>query len=255
MLLVISPAKTLDFSKLDNTFPKTPPDFAIESTKLVEALKKLAINDLQNLMGISYSLANLNGKRFADWKATPALEETLQAIFAFRGEVYSGLNVDDFTNEELAYCQSHLRILSGLYGVLKPLDGIQPYRLEMGTALKIGKSKNLYEYWGNKITTKVLHSLNEQGDTVLVNLASNEYFKAIKPNRLKATIITPTFKDYKDGDYRIISIYAKKARGLMTRFILKHRINDPEDLKHFDNEGYFYNHLLSKPDTPVFTRG
>jgi cytoplasmic iron level regulating protein YaaA (DUF328/UPF0246 family) len=255
MLIVISPAKTLDFSKLATTSLKTDLAFASQAANLVKALKKLSINDLQSLMGISYDLASLNVKRFNDWKTSPTMEGTLQAVFAFRGEVYTGLHVDDFTPEDLEYSQAHLRILSGLYGVLRPLDGIQPYRLEMGTPIRIGNFKNLYEYWGNKITTKIAHSLSEQGDTVLVNLASNEYFKAIKTNTLKATIITPAFKDYKEGEYRMISFFAKKARGMMVRFILKNKLNNPDDLKLFEDDGYFYNHSLSKPLEPVFTRG
>lgn len=255
MLIVISPAKTLDFSKSATTTLKTNLAFDSQSANLVKTLKKLTINDLQILMGVSYDLASLNVKRFSDWKTTPSFEDTLQAIFAFRGEVYTGLAVDDFTFEDLCYTQQHLRILSGLYGVLKPLDGIQPYRLEMGTPLKIGKFRNLYEYWGNKITTNIAHSLSEQGDKILVNLASSEYFKAIKTNILKATIITPAFKDYKDGEYRMISFYAKKARGMMVRFLLKNQLNNPDDLKLFEDDGYFYNHSLSKPLEPVFTRG
>jgi cytoplasmic iron level regulating protein YaaA (DUF328/UPF0246 family) len=255
MLLVISPAKTLDFNKSATTLLKTAPDFSKEAGLLVKRLQKLSISDLQQLMLISHDLASLNAKRFAEWKPTPFAQDTLQAVFAFRGDVYTGLQIDDFTEEELNFCQEHLRILSGLYGSLRPLDAIQPYRLEMGTAMQIGKFKNLYDFWGSKITNSISKALKEQHDGILINLASNEYFKAIKTKTLKATIITPSFKEYKDGDYRMVSFFAKKARGMMVRFIIKNHIGHADDLKHFEEDGYFYNHALSKPFEPVFTRG
>ncbi|MFP4471928.1 MAG: YaaA family protein, partial [Bacteroidales bacterium] len=179
----------------------------------------------------------------------------MQALLVFKGEVFNGLKADSLTEDDLLYAQDHLRILSGFYGVLRPLDLMQPYRLEIGTNLKNKRGKNLYEFWGDKITKAIGEALDASGSRVLINLASNEYFKSIDTKKLDAEIITPAFKDSKDGTYKFITLYGKNARGMMTRFILKNRPEDAESLKLFDEDGYFYNEQLSKENKWVFTRG
>ena len=255
MLIVISPAKTLNFDKQKLVGTFSQPDFIIESKKLIKELRLLMPNDISNLMNISPKLAYLNFERFQQWATPLNIDNAKQALLAFRGEVFTGINADSFTKSDFEYSQSHLRILSGLYGVLKPLDLISAYRLEMGTKLPIGKNRNLYEFWNDKITKSINTAVAEQNDDVLINLASNEYFKSLKQKNLKAKVITPIFKDAKNDEYKVISFYAKKARGLMTAFIIKNRINNPNEIKLFDAEGYFYNDELSKEDMPVFTRG
>ncbi len=254
MLIVISPAKSLDF--------KTPPvisDFTIpellgESEKLVGRLKTMSPKKLSDLMGISKDLGELNFQRFQSWHVPFTPENAKQAILAFSGDVYQGLNAATLSKEKLELAQSKLRILSGLYGVLKPLDLIQPYRLEMGTKLKYYKSKDLYSFWNPLITKKVNEAVSESGSKVLINLASNEYFKSIDRKKLKAEIVTPDFKEFKNGNYTMISFFAKRARGLMSRFIIENNISDPSDLLAFESENYSFNARLSKPGNPVFTR-
>ncbi len=206
-------------------------------------------------MGISASLGNLNYERFQTWHLPFTPENAKQAVLAFNGDVYVGLNAPSLSEEKLQLSQQKLRILSGLYGVLKPLDLIQPYRLEMGTKFGAGKAKDLYSFWSKKITPKVQEAINESGSKILVNLASNEYYKSIDPKKLEAEIVTPAFKDMKNGEYKMISFFAKKARGLMSRFILENNIDNPDDLQAFDYEGYHFNPRLSRPGQPVFTRG
>jgi len=254
MLILISPAKTLDFSisvpKLDYSdiqFPK-------ESLQLVKGLKKLKVKDIQDLMGISPKLAQLNFERFQEFDFPFKEDMAKPALLVFKGEVFVGINAAEFTADDLIYAQEHLRILSGLYGVLRPLDRILPYRLEMGTKYEGKGFNNLYEFWGTKIHDEIQNLLDNQ-DKVLINLASNEYYKSVKANKLDARIITPQFKDFKNGQYKMISFFAKKARGLMTNFILKNRISNPDELKLFDMEGYEYNAQLSEGDNWVFTRG
>ena len=255
MLIIISPAKTLNFDKQNLTETFSQAEFLGKSKELVNELRKLKPNEIGELMKISPKLAYLNFERFQQWKTPFTNYNAKQALLAFKGEVFTGINVDNYNSEDLEYSQEHLRILSGLYGVLKPLDLISAYRLEMGTKLAIGTHNNLYEFWDDKITKSLNTAIKKQGDNILINLASNEYYKAVKLNKLKAEVISPVFKDAKNGQYKIISIYAKKARGLMTSFIIKNKISNPEELKLFDSAGYFYNDKLSKPGQPVFTRG
>jgi uncharacterized protein len=254
MLIVISPAKSLDFKTPPVISNYTVPEFLTESEKLIGRLKTLTPKKISALMGISDDLGELNFKRYHDWNLPFTPENAKQAILAFNGDVYQGMNASTLSEEKLKLAQSKLRILSGLYGVLKPLDLIQPYRLEMGTKLKYYKSKDLYVFWNPAITKKVNEAVAESGSQILVNLASSEYFKSIDKKKLKAEIVTPDFKEFKNGEYKMISIFAKRARGLMTHFILDNSINNPLDLVAFDYEGYGFNSRLSKTGNPVFTR-
>lgn len=254
MLIVISPAKSLDFETTPVTSKYTVPEFLEDSEKLVGRLKKMSPRQLSKLMSISKDLGELNFHRYQNWNLPFTIENAKQAILAFNGDVYQGLQASTLTNETLELAQSRLRILSGLYGVLKPLDLIQPYRLEMGTKLNYYRSKDLYAFWNPTITKKINEAVKESGSSVLINLASNEYFKSIDKKKLHAEIITPEFKDLKNGSYKMISFFAKKARGMMTRFILENNITEVENLQAFDSEGYVFNPNLSKPCTPVFTR-
>ncbi len=254
MLIVISPAKSLDFKTPPVISDFTVPEFLSESEKLVGRLKTYSPKKLSALMGISADLGELNFKRFQEWNLPFTPENSKQAILAFSGDVYQGLNATTLSKEKLELAQSKLRILSGLFGVLKPLDLMQPYRLEMGTKLKYFKSKNLYSFWDPMITKKINEAVSESGSKILINLASNEYFKSIDKKKLKAEIVTPDFKEFKNGKYTMISFFAKRARGLMTRFIIENNISNPSDLLAFDAEGYSFNSRLSKPGNPVFTR-
>ena len=254
MLIVISPAKSLDFKTPPVIKDFTMPEFLNESEKLVGRLKTMSPKQLSTLMDISADLGELNYQRFQLWQLPFTPENAKQAVLAFNGNVYQGLNAVTLSEEKLELAQTKLRILSGLYGVLKPLDIIQPYRLEMGTKLKYYRSKDLYAFWKPAITKKINEAVAESGSKILVNLASNEYFKSIDKMKLKAEIVTPDFKEFKNGEYKMISIFAKRARGLMTRFILENSINNPLDLVAFDAEGYSFNSRLSKPENPVFTR-
>jgi len=254
MLIVISPAKSLDFKTPPVIQDFTVPEFLSESEKLINRLKTMSPKKLSALMGISNDLGELNFQRFQSWHFPFTQENAKQAVLAFNGDVYQGLNATTLSKEKLELAQSKLRILSGLYGVLKPLDLIQPYRLEMGTKLKYYKSKDLYSFWNLLITKKINEAVSESGSNVLLNLASNEYFKSIDKKKLKAEIVTPDFKELKNGSYIMISFFAKRARGLMSRFILENNISVPADLVAFDVEGYAFNSRLSKPENPVFTR-
>ncbi len=254
MLAIISPAKTLDFKTSAKTTLYSQPEFQDEAKQINSQLKKLKAADLMELQGISQKLAELNVDRNLLWSLPFSQENAKQAILAFNGDVYDGLNAPDFSDKEFNIAQDKLRILSGLYGILKPLDLMQPYRLEMGTKLTFGKYSNLYDFWQKKITKGIQNELNKS-DGILINLASQEYFKAIDTKKLKAEIITPSFKDNKNGKYKMISFYAKKARGLMCRFMIQNNISNPEDLKAFDLEGYYFNNELSKGNNWVFTRG
>ncbi|QYN46823.1 peroxide stress protein YaaA [Gilliamella sp. ESL0405] len=238
MLTIISPAKTLDYQSPLITSDYSKPQFMPETQQLVEVCKKLSANELAKLMSISPKLAEVNYQRFQDWHANFTPDNARQAILAFKGDVYEGLHVEDFTDKDLSFAQSHLRILSGLYGVLRPFDLIQPYRLEMGIRLKNGHNSNLYQFWGDKLTDYLNKELAQSATPTLINLASNEYFKAIKAKQLKASIIHPIFLDKSKGEFKVISFYAKKARGLMSRFIIKNNINQSNDIKSFNLEGY-----------------
>jgi uncharacterized protein len=255
MLIVISPAKTLDFKSPPKIKEFTIPDFIEDSAKLAEKLRKLKPGKLAELMDISASLAALNHQRYQMWHLPFTPENAKQAVLAFNGDVYAGLKAPTLAEKKLIMSQEKLRILSGLYGVLRPLDLIQPYRLEMGTRLGAGRSKDLYGFWRKKVTVKIQEAIEESGSRILVNLASNEYFKVIDQKKLDAELVTPVFKEMKNGEYKVISIFAKKARGLMTRFILENEIDDPTDLQAFDMDGYQYNPRLSRPESPVFSRG
>lgn len=255
MLLLISPAKTLDMSPQSLSDKYSEASYLNEAKRLITQLKKLKPHHLSNLMKISPKLADLNYQRNQTWALPFTLENSKQALFAFRGDVYTGIDVDSFSSEDLDFVQDHLRILSGLYGVLKPLDLIQAYRLEMGTKFQTPKWKDLYDFWGTKINSRIQADLKQQGDNVLVNLASNEYFKSVDSKKLKAQIFTPEFKDFSNGEYKMISFFAKRARGMMTRFIIQNKLSKPEQLKLFDAGGYFFNEDLSKGNKLVFTRG
>tara|TARA_B100000676_G_C17999215_1_gene799830 strand:- start:162 stop:935 length:774 start_codon:yes stop_codon:yes gene_type:complete len=254
MLIVISPAKTLDYDSPVSFKKSTSADFHSYSDKLIDILKKKSASQISHLMKISDNLGELNYRRYHSWNSQPESGNKRQAILAFMGDVYSGLNAKSLSEKNMVFAQEHLRILSGLYGILRPLDSIQPHRLEMGTKLKTSSGKNLYQFWGEKPT----RTLNEQAKKLktkyLINLASNEYFKVIDQERLKPMIITPVFKDQKNGSYKIISFYAKKARGLMARYIIQNQIYRPEDLRNFNSEGYVYNPALSNAGDLVFTR-
>lgn len=254
MLMVISPAKTLDYeSSLPDT-PVTQPDFLSQASELVAVCRQLTPAALASLMGISDKLAGLNVARFAQWALPLQPPAARQAIFAFKGDVYTGLQAETLTTEQLVKAQAQLRILSGLYGVLRPLDLMLPYRLEMGTALETHRGRNLYAFWGDIITQQLNKELAAQSSSVLVNLASEEYFKVVQPQQLQAEVISPVFEDEKNGRYKIISFYAKKARGLMCRYVLTQGIDRPDGLLTFDVAGYRYEPGISTPTRPVFRR-
>jgi len=253
MILVISPSKTLDFSEKCKD-EHTIPDFLKESIGLIEVLRKLTTSEIAELMDLSEKLAVLNYQRYHDFSIPFTLENSRQAIYAFKGDVYEGLDVEAFTQEDIKYAQSHLRIISGLYGLLRPLDLIQPYRLEMGIKLSNQNYKNLYEYWGNKITVKLNELLKTGGNNLLVNLASTEYFKVLNPKLFNARLVTPVFKERKNREYKVIPIFAKKARGLMASYIIKQRVENIDGIKQFREDGYGFNLNLSTETELVFTR-
>jgi cytoplasmic iron level regulating protein YaaA (DUF328/UPF0246 family) len=252
MKIVISPAKSLNFHKELPTAQFTQPDLLNESKKVHAVLKQKTPEELTQLMAISDKLADLNWQRNQVWKTPFNSNNARPAVYAFDGDVYTGLDVYSIPMEKLDLLQERLRILSGLYGVLKPLDLMQAYRLEMGTKLPIGESKNLYDFWKTKVTSTLNKELKKE--ELFVNLASNEYFSVIDTKALKAAVITPDFKDYKDGKLKIISFFAKKARGLMVRYILDTNAETIEDLKGFNYEGYQFDANLSKGNNLVFTR-
>ena len=254
MLAIISPAKTLDFESAVKNFPVSQPHFTDYSEQLIEVCRKLSPQDLSSLMSISDKLAGLNAARFAEWTKIHDENNSRAALFAFKGDVYTGLDADSLSEDDVAFAQSHLRMLSGLYGLLKPLDLMQPYRLEMGTKLSNPKGKDLYAFWGNVITQAVQQAIDEQGDNVLINLASDEYYKSVKENQLNAKIIKPVFLDNKNGKYKVISFYAKKARGLMCRYLIQNRLTDIEQLKEFDLGGYWFDSASSTETEFVFKR-
>lgn len=254
MLIVVSPAKTLDYESSLPTDKHTLPELTDYSKQLIDVCRKLMPADVSSLMKVSDKIAALNVARFEQWSETFTQENARQAIFAFKGDVYTGLDALSLSQDDLDYAQQHLRMLSGLYGLLKPLDLMQPYRLEMGTKLSNPKGSNLYQFWGNIITEKLNQAIQAQGDNVLVNLASNEYFKSVKPKSLDAQIITPIFKDCKNGQYKVISFYAKKARGMMARYIIENRIESVADLTKFDTAGYYFCEQESTPTDLVFKR-
>ncbi|MDR3433549.1 MAG: peroxide stress protein YaaA [Rouxiella aceris] len=254
MLTILSPAKTLDYESELATQRFSQPELLDRSSQLIAIAKKLTPADLSSLMGISDKLAILNAQRFNDWQPDFTPENARQAILAFKGDVYTGLQAEDFSEQDFDFAQQHLRMLSGLYGLLRPLDLMQPYRLEMGIRLNNAQGSNLYAFWGELLTEKLNATLQEQGDNILINLASDEYFKAVKPGKLQAELIKPVFLDEKNGNYKVISFYAKKARGLMSRFIIKERLTQRKQLAEFCLEGYQYDASRSQGTELVFTR-
>lgn len=253
MLAVLSPAKNMNLSERTLTH-RTEPVFLHEANHLITHLKKLSKEDIKKLMHISDDLSKLNYERYLNWEEKPTIEHTKQALLYFQGMAFQGLDATTLSDKNLEQAQGQLRILSGLYGLLRPLDSLQAYRLEMGTAFGVNSTKNLYEYWGDKITNALNHDMELYGRKTLVNLASNEYYKAVNSKKIKANIITPTFKDDRGKGLKVMSVYAKKARGMMTRFIIENQLSNVEDLQAFDSEGYYYNVKLSTKNKPVFTR-
>ncbi len=254
MITLISPAKTLDFDSEIVSKISSNPTFTKEPERITKKLKTLSRNKIAGLMSLSEKLADLNYQRYQMWSINPEDDLVRQAILMFKGEVYLGLDPYSFSEEDTLEAQKSLRILSGLYGYLKPMDLIQAYRLEMGTKIPIARNKNLYAFWGDKISTEINNELANHTHKVVVNLASNEYFKAANAKGINHEIITPIFKDFKNGDYKVISFFAKKARGLMSRWIIQNRIENPKELILFAEQGYFYNDLLSNGNEIVFTR-
>ncbi len=254
MQIIISPAKTLDFETASPTNERSNALFLNDSCELIDQLKTLSPDKISTLMKISPKLAELNYGRFQNWLMPFDPELSKQCLFAFKGDVYTGLDADTLNKKEIRYAQKHLRILSGLYGLLKPLDEILPYRLEMGSKFANGRGTDLYQFWGDKLTNALNAELRKDKNACLINLASKEYAKVLQISELDAEIITPVFKDMKNGKYKIISFYAKKARGMMSRFIISNQLKQVEDLKDFDRGGYVFNPELSSEKDWVFTR-
>ena len=254
MLIVISPAKTLDYETPPVTKTRSQPAYLKDAKLLVERARQYSAQDIMDLMGVSSKIAELNVQRFANWKTPFNTKNAKQAVLAFKGDVYTGLDAESFSEEDFQFAQEHLRILSGMYGLLRPLDLMQAYRLEMGRKVDTERGKNLYQFWGSKITEGLNKQLAALGSDCLINLASNEYFKSVKIKELNAQVITPEFKDYKNGAYKMMGVYAKKARGMLSRYIIQHQITEPAKIKRFKQDGYAYNAELSQGNTWVFTR-
>ncbi len=250
MIVLLSPAKNLNFNTQNITKRHTQPQFLEDSKKIMHKLQRLTKKQIEELMSINPKLTELNYQRFKQWHLPFTEDNAMQSVFAFNGEVYNGLKSRNLSEDDVLFAQKHVRILSGLHGILRPLDLIQPYRLEMGTHLSVDRKKDLYQFWGTKIIENIK---KDNSSDVLINLASNEYFKAVGRYH-KFRVIQPVFKDLRKGEYKTITIYMKKARGMMARFIIKERIKNPEDLKHFEEDGYFFNINMSEGDEWVFTR-
>lgn len=254
MLTVISPAKTLDFETPPGTRKATQPQFLARAAELVEDVRALSTDEIRVLMGVSANIAELNHRRFMDWAPPFNLDNAKQALLAFKGDVYVGLQAQTLSAAQLKFAQQHLSILSGLYGLLRPLDLMQPYRLEMGLPFANRGGRNLYDFWGDSITVALNTRLRNSGTNVLVNLASNEYFRSVQARALDADVLTPVFKDLKGDQYKVISFFAKRARGQMARFIIDHELNEPDGMKKFKTDGYRYNKDQSSARELVFTR-
>ncbi|WP_286802900.1 peroxide stress protein YaaA [Acinetobacter sp. UBA2063] len=254
MLALISPAKTLDYETALPTDTYTQPRLLDQSQQLIDVCRKLSATEIASLMTVSEKIANLNLGRFRDWNADFNFSNARQAMFAFKGDVYTGLDAYDLDDQEIDFAQQHLRMLSGLYGLLRPLDLMMPYRLEMGTKLKNPRGDNLYQFWGDTLANLINQRMAENKHKVLVNLASNEYFKAVNPKKISADIITPRFEDGKDGQYKVVSFYAKKARGLMVRFAAENQLTTAQQLKDFNLEGYQFVENASSTTEYVFRR-
>ena len=254
MLILLSPAKTLDMDPTDLAL-HTQPEALAESQKLIEVMRKKSVASVSKLMGLSAKLAELNVERYRDYEAPFTLNQgSKQALLAFKGDVYRDWPHDAYSEADYQYAQAHLRILSGLYGALRPMDLIFPYRLEMGTKLATRRGKTLYDFWGSRITAQLNEALEAQGDRTVVNLASNEYFKSVKVPKLKGELVTPTFLDTKNGATKIISFFAKKARGQMAHWIIKERVEKTEDLRSYTLDGYAWDASRSTDNKPTFVR-
>ena len=254
MLALISPAKTLDYESALPTDLHTLPRLLEQSQQLVDLSRKLSASEIASLMSVSEKIAQLNVARFHDWDADLNFANARQAIYAFKGDVYTGLDAYSLSKADIDFAQQHLRMLSGLYGVLRPLDLMMPYRLEMGTKLKNSRGNNLYEFWGSIITDQINQDLAEIDAKLLVNLASDEYYKSVNEKKIQAEIIKPVFLDQKNGKYKVISFYAKKARGLMARYLIENKLSQVEQLKAFDSEGYYFDAESSSDKELVFKR-
>ena len=254
MLIVLSPAKTLDYS-VDPKSNHTAPQFLSQSSKLIKTLKDKEPKDIASLMGLSDKLATLNFDRYQSWKAAKSVSSDAKpSMLVFKGDVYQGLSAEDFNAKQIKFAQKHLRILSGLYGILRPMDVIKPYRLEMGTKLQTSKGKNLYEFWGNSVQENVISDLAFQKSDLLINLASKEYFSVLGKMPEYINVVSPVFKDFKNGKHKIISFYAKRARGLMAKWIIENNIRDFEKLSKFNLDGYYFSKKDSSATEPVFLR-
>ncbi len=254
MLIVVSPAKTLDFESPLPTNEFTQPEQLKQSQLLINRLRDFSSLDLSELMHISSKIADLNFERNNQWETPFTVMNARQAMFAFKGDVYTGLDAYSMSQQNIKFAQQHFRILSGLYGLLRPLDLMRAYRLEMGSKLETSFGKNLYQFWDMQITDAINRQLKAINSDSLINLASNEYFKAVKSKSINGEIITPAFKDYKNGEYKVIGFYAKKARGLMSRFIIDHELTRVEEIKNFNSAGYEYKPALTEGNNWVFTR-
>jgi uncharacterized protein len=254
MITILSPSKTLNENPVEITKTYTQPDFLTESEQLITLLRKFSPAQLQELMKINSKLSDLNYERYVKWRQPFGVENAQRALLMFKGEVFNGLKADSLTESDLLYAQDHLRILSGLYGVLRPLDLMQAYRLEMGTSLKNKKGPDLYKFWDEKLTRTINTAIAGHKNKVLINLASDEYYKALDSKKIKARIIKCQFKEERNGQLKYITIFGKKARGLMSRYIIQNRIEDPNDLKGFDYEGYYFNPNYSSENEFMFNR-
>jgi cytoplasmic iron level regulating protein YaaA (DUF328/UPF0246 family) len=255
MIIVLSPAKSLDYETPPHVKKHTLPEFIGDAAELIDGLRKLSPQQIGTMMRISDPLAHLNFQRYADWSTRFTTHNAKQAMLAFNGDVYEGFAAKSLSASDLDYAQNHVRVLSGLYGLLRPLDLLQPYRLEMGTRFANARGRDLYAFWGERITAALNAQLKKQrGARVLINCASEEYFKSVKPKLLDAPVISPVFEDWKGGRYKIISFHAKRARGMMARYAVENRIDEPEALKAFDYEGYAFDRKASNDGTYVFRR-
>lgn len=254
MLIVLSPAKSLNFETVQHIKKISTPQFLEDASELIDVARNLTPIQLASMMAISPALAQLNVDRFSNWERQHSRHNSKQAVYAFNGDVYEGLDVNSLKSPELDYLQGHINILSGLYGVLRPFDLMQAYRLEMGSRLENQRGRNLYAFWGTKVTDSLNEKLKNKKNKILINLASEEYFKVVKPAMLQATTVTPIFRDYKNGKYKIISFYAKRARGMMARYCAQQHIEQAEDLKGFDSEGYTYCQEESDTQRWIFQR-
>ena len=254
MIIILSPSKTMNFEDQVTATKYSSPVFQREAQTLVQTLQQFKPEDIKKLMDVNDKIAELNYQRFQEFDLSFTPSSGRQALLAYRGDVYAGLDIANYSEQDLKFAQEQVRIISGLYGLVCALDVIQPYRLEMGNKLENPHGKDLYTFWGHKITDQIRKELQEHQNQILVNLASNEYYKAIDQDQVKQQLVTPVFKEYKDGKYKTIAIYAKKARGMMTDYIIQNKIEDPEGIKDFDYEGYHFNADLSSDREWIFTR-